>query len=183
MRLSLQQHWRRWRLHRAGVQLGSGARLAAGLDVRLDGGRIDLGPTCQLERGVVLHAYGGTIRCGENVFFGPYALIYGHGGVEIGSHTLIAGHCAIVAANHSVPPVGELIRFKPDIPLPIRIGRDVWLGAGVAVLGGVTIGDGCVVGAGAVVTKDLPPGSIAFGTPAVVKGYREGSPAAQSSSV
>jgi acetyltransferase-like isoleucine patch superfamily enzyme len=122
---------------------------------------------------VVLHAYSGSIRCGENVHFGPYSVVYGHGGVEIGAHTLIAMHCCIVAANHTVPPPGELIRFKPDVPLPIKIGCDAWLGAGVKVLGGVTIGDGCIVGAGAVVTGDLPPYSIAIGMPARVVGQRK----------
>ena len=166
---------RRWRLRRAGVQLGWGARIAAGVEARLGmpAGVIAIGPTCQFEQGVVLHAYGGTIRCGENVFFGPYAVVYGHGGVEIGAHTLIAMHCCIVAANHAVPPAGELIRFQPDIPLPIKIGRDVWLGAGVKVLGGVTIGDGCIVGAGAVVAGDLPPNSIAVGIPARVIDQRK----------
>lgn len=166
--------WRCWRMRSAGAVLGDRARLSPGIDVRLSGGTVVLGPGCEFERGVVLHAYGGAIRCGQNVFFGPYAVIYGHGGVEIGEHSLIASHCVIVAANHTVPPAGELIRFQPDIPLPIKIGRDVWLGAGVKVLGGVSIGDGCVVGAGAVVTRDLPPHSVAHGVPARVVGARPG---------
>ena len=166
---------RRWRLQRTGVRLGPGARIAPNVEVQLGApaGLIELGPTCQIERGVVLHAYSGSIRCGENVHFGPYSVIYGHGGVEIGDHTLIAMHCCLVAANHTVPPPGELIRFKPDVPLPVKIGSDVWLGAGVKVLGGVTIGDGCIVGAGAVVTGDLPPYSIAVGIPACVVGQRK----------
>ena len=61
---------------------------------------------------------------------------------------------------------------QPSRLLPTKFDRDVWLGAGVTVLGGVTIGDGCIVGAGAVVTKDLPPCSIALGVPAIVRGKR-----------
>jgi acetyltransferase-like isoleucine patch superfamily enzyme len=54
----------------------------------------------------------------------------------------------------------------------VRLGNDVWLGAGVVVTAGVTVGDGCIVGAGAVVTGDLPSGCIAAGVPARVIGQR-----------
>jgi acetyltransferase-like isoleucine patch superfamily enzyme len=156
-----------------GITLAQPTRLAAGVDFQrgIAGGlpgAITSGPDCEYAQGVVLHAYGGQIRLGENVHLGPYTVIYGHGGVEIGDHTLVAMHCCILSSNHTVPPPGTLIRSQPDILLPTRIGRDVWLGAGVTVLGGVTIGDGCVVGAGAVVTADLPPHSIALGVPARV---------------
>lgn len=170
---SLIRRFRLWRLRRAGVRLGVNTRVAANVDARADGQGIDLGDGCQLETGVVLHCYGGHIRCGQNVFFGPQVVIYGHGGVDIGEHTLLAMHCCIVAGNHTVPAPDTLIRSQPDVPLPVRIGRDVWLGAGVKVLGGVTIGDGCVVGAGSVVTHDLPACSIAYGVPARVVKTRE----------
>ena len=48
---------------------------------------------------------------------------------------------------------------------PIVIGDNCWLSAGVTVCGGVTIGEGCVIGAGSVVTRDLPPHTLAAGTP------------------
>ncbi|WP_235046744.1 DapH/DapD/GlmU-related protein [Arthrobacter nitrophenolicus] len=54
----------------------------------------------------------------------------------------------------------------------VHIGRDVWIGAGTIVLGGVTIGEGSVIGAGSVVTKDIPPYSIAVGSPAKRVGPR-----------
>jgi len=129
---------------------------------------VDVGAGCDLRAGVDLSPFGGSIRLGRHVFVGAYVVIYGHGGVEIGDHSLISMHCCVVSSNHTIPGRDALIRNSPDILLPVKIGRDVWLGAGVTVLGGVTIGDGCVVGAGSVVTNDLPPYTIAAGIPARV---------------
>lgn len=49
--------------------------------------------------------------------------------------------------------------------MPVRIGKNCWLGAGVTVLPGVTIGDNTVVGAGSLVTRDLPANVVAVGSP------------------
>lgn len=160
----------RLRLH--GATMAGSCSVGPGVVVRPGSGRIVIGADCSLDIGVLLEAYGGTIELARWVFLGPYTVVYGHGGISIGEGTLIAMHCRIVSSNHTVPPVGRMIRSEPDIPLPVKIGRDVWLGAGVTVLGGVTIGDGCIVGAGAVVTKDLPAGSIAQGVPAHVVAQR-----------
>lgn len=130
--------------------------------------QIILGEHSKISTGVIIHAYGGVVKLGDNNYIGPYSLIYGHGGVTIGNDCLISPHCQILSSNHTVPPLGTIIRSQPDILLPTKIGNDVWLGAGVTVLGGVTIGDGCVVGAGAIVSRDLPPGSYAVGVPAKV---------------
>ncbi len=173
---SLRNSIRTARLRLAGADLTEPRLLGRGIDCRLgfraQRGRITIGAGAWLETGVVLHAFGGSIRLGRDVFVGPHAVIYGHGGVEIGDACLIAMHCRILSSNHAVPPLDTDIRSQPDTLLPTRIGRDVWLGAGVTVLGGVTLGDGCIVGAGAVVTKDLPAGSIAHGVPAAVQGMR-----------
>lgn len=177
---SLLRTLRLQRLRLAGVVIGPPRLLAANLDARpgfvTSPGSIAIGEGVWVEPGVILHAFGGSIRIGRDVFLGPHTVIYGHGGVEIGDACLIAMHCRIVSSNHAVPPVGTDIRSQPDVLRPTRIGRDVWLGAGVTVLGGVSIGDGCIVGAGAVVTKDLPAGAIAHGTPATIQGWREGAP-------
>lgn len=176
---SLRNSIRTIRLRLAGADLTEPRLLGRDIDCRLgfreQRGRIAIGSGAWLEAGVVLHAFGGSIRLGRDVFVGPHSVIYGHGGVEIGDACLIAMHCRILSSNHAVPPLGTDIRSRPDELRPTKIGRDVWLGAGVTVLGGVTIGDGCIVGAGAVVTKDLPPGSIAHGVPAITVGQREGS--------
>jgi acetyltransferase-like isoleucine patch superfamily enzyme len=167
---------RRLRLQLRGVELGSGGEIGPGVVARPSPGRVTIGSDCSLEVGVVLAAYGGTIDIGRWVYLGPYTTIFGHGGVSVGEGTLIAMHCRILSSNHSLPPFGVPIRSQPDVLRPTKIGRDVWLGAGVTVLGGVTIGDGCVVGAGAVVTTDLPPGCVAYGVPAQPRSDRPGSP-------
>ena len=56
---------------------------------------------------------------------------------------------------------------------PVRVGHDVWIGSRAVILGGVGIGSGSIVGAGSVVTKDLPPYSIALGVPARITGSRK----------
>lgn len=161
----------------SGVSVAEGVRLGPGADLRLGWdlsrrGVLALDRGTHLSDGVVLHPYGGSIRIGANVHLGPYTVIYGHGGVEIGDDCLVAMHCRILSSEHDLPPVGMEIRSRPDVLKPTRLGRDVWIGAGVTVLGGVTLGDGCVVGAGAVVTRDIPPGAISVGVPARVVGRR-----------
>ena len=169
---------RRLRLKLAGVEVGRGGMLGAHLRVSRgvragQPGRLAIGDDCWLETGAVLEAWGGQISLGPRVFVGPYAVIYGHGGVTIGEDTLVSMHCRILSSDHAMPPPDRRIRWEPDVLKPTHIGHDVWLGAGVTVLGGVTIGDGCVIGAGAVVTRDLPPNSIALGVPARVTGSRQ----------
>jgi carbonic anhydrase/acetyltransferase-like protein (isoleucine patch superfamily) len=154
-----------------GVVIGSGVRLHGRCEVALTGavarhGVIVLGKRTVVERGVLLHPYGGRIETGIDVYIGPYTTIYGHGGVVIGKDTLISMHCRILSSEHTIGGRDTIIRSRPDQLEPTRIGADVWLGAGVTVLGGVEIGDGCVVGAGAVVTRDLPAYSRAIGVPA-----------------
>jgi acetyltransferase-like isoleucine patch superfamily enzyme len=167
-----------WRARRSGITIGNNCTIRPRVHVELGIARgapgvIGIGDRCELCWGVVLRAWGGSISLGTNVFTGEYSVIYGHGGITIGDNTLIAMHCRIVSSNHTIPGRDGIIRHQSDILLPTAIGKDVWLGAGVTVLGGVTIGDGCVVAAGAVVSNDLPPYSISMGVPAKVVRFRE----------
>jgi acetyltransferase-like isoleucine patch superfamily enzyme len=165
------------RFRMTGVRLAAGCEVAADCDLALGAapprrGTLTLGERTRLDRGVILHPYGGSIETGIDVYLGPGTVVYGHGGVFIGKDTLISMHCRILSSEHTLTPPGRIIRSTGDLAKPTRIGADIWLGAGVTVLGGVTIGDGCVIGAGAVVSKDLPPYSVAMGVPAVVRGRR-----------
>ena len=129
-------------------------------------GRIFIGSGSHFQFAAVLDAYGGSISVGERVFIGPFVVMYGHGGIEIGDDCLLSMHVRILSSDHAVPDLQTRMRSRPDVLKQTRIGCDVWLGAGSTVLGGVTIGDGCVIGAGSVVKRDLPPGSVVVGVPA-----------------
>lgn len=143
----------------------------------LQHGRISLAHGCDLQDGVRLETWGGSIEVEENTFLGPYSIIYGHGGVKIGRNCLIAMQSRILSSSHTIPPSGIPIRSMPDQLHPTIISDDVWLGAGSTILGGVTLHEGCIIGAGAVVTRDVPAYAIAVGVPARVIGYRPGATA------
>ena len=85
--------------------LGPDLSCTRGLSSEHQPGHISTGPGIHIERGVVLNAFGGEIRIGRDTFLGPYAVIYGHGGVEIGDACLISMHCRILSSNHAIPPV------------------------------------------------------------------------------
>ncbi|TCD07726.1 acyltransferase [Pedobacter frigidisoli] len=135
-------------------------------------GEVIIEDDCEISQGAILKSYGGKIHLKQNTFLGEYVVIYGHGNVEIGENTLIAMHTCILSSNHTIPDRRTNIRSQGDILLPVKIGDDVWIGAGVKILGGVEIGDGCVIGAGAVVSKNIPPYSIAVGVPSKIIGTR-----------
>jgi maltose O-acetyltransferase len=92
--------------------------------------------------------------------------------VSVGAHTVIAPGCFITDHNHQTA-ANLRIDQQPCRAIPVRIGQDVWLGAGAMILPGVTIGDGAVVAAGAVVTHDVHAGSIVAGVPARPIGRRK----------
>lgn len=106
--------------------------------------------------------FGRNTRFGERVFLNSGCRFQDQGGIDIGDGTLIGHNAVITTLNHEFDPA----RRADMHPAPVRIGRDVWLGANVTILPGVTIGDGAVIGAGSVVTKDVPARTIVVGVPA-----------------
>ena len=86
--------------------------------------------------------------------------------VTIGKNVLIGPNCGIYAATH---PTDKKLRLdKLEFAKPITVCDNVWIGGSVVILAGVTIGQNSVIGAGSVVTKDIPPDSIAVGNPCKV---------------
>jgi serine acetyltransferase len=101
------------------------------------------------------------------------SIIAGPGDVRIGQNCMIAGQCGVIANNHIFSNPHIPIREQGVTREGIVIEDDCWLGMGVKVLDGVTIGMGSVIGVGTVVTKNVPPFSIAVGVPAKVIDSRQ----------
>lgn len=123
----------------------------------------------RLERGVDIRSLHNThIIIDENTYIGPYVIITGTGDIKIGKNCLIAPHCGIFANNHIFADPTLTIEEQGTTRKGIIIEDDCWLGHNVTVLDGVIIGRGSIIGAGSVVNRDIPPFSIAVGTPAKI---------------
>ncbi|MHB8642306.1 MAG: acyltransferase [Gaiellaceae bacterium] len=113
----------------------------------------------------------GDVRVGAGTWIGPFTVLDGSGGLEIGAS------CSISAGVHIYTHdtvqwalSGGVAEYERA---PVEIGARCHLGAQVIVGMGVTIGDGCVIGAASFVNRDVPAGSIAVGTPCRVVGRVE----------
>lgn len=109
----------------------------------------------------------GCIDIGQGAVISAGTHIVSFAKIEIGDKAMIGEYCSIRDANHRIGTAQDY-RDSGHDAVPIKIGRNVWLGRGVCVLGGVTIGDNAVIGANSVVTKSIPANCLAVGSPAKV---------------
>lgn len=123
----------------------------------------DVGKDCYIEPPFRANWGGRHVHFGDGVYanFGLTCVDDTH--IYVGSHTLFGPNVVLATAGHPMMP--ELRKHGIQYNMPIHIGENCWLGAGVIVVPGVTIGDNVVIGASSVVTKDIPSNSVAMGTP------------------
>ncbi len=111
--------------------------------------------------------YGYNIRLGRGVFANFGCVFLDVVGIDVGDGCQIGTLVQILTADHPRDPA--LRRQGLECGKPVRIGRNVWIGAGAIVLPGVSVGDDAIIGAGSVVTRDVPPGATVVGNPARVR--------------
>jgi maltose O-acetyltransferase len=111
--------------------------------------------------------YGYLVRIGSNSFLNYDAILLDCAPITIGDDVSIGPRVQLLTPLHPMDD-HELRRGRWERAEPITIGDNVWFGGGVIVCAGVTIGDNAVVGAGSVITRDLPAGVLAAGSPARV---------------
>ena len=123
-------------------------------------------------QGPVRFHYGRHTKIGKNTFINFNFTCQDDAEVTIGEHCDFGPNVTIVTPMHPLLPDERLKLMCPDgverrlcYAEPVRIGNNCWICANVTILPGVTIGDGCVIGAGSVVSKSVPPNSLAVGNP------------------
>ena len=111
--------------------------------------------------------YGANIAMGQRVYANHGLVVLDCAAVTIGDDTYIGPNVVLSTAGHPVDPVERTSGV--EWARSIRIGRRVWIGAGVIVVPGVEIGDDVTIGAGSVVTRSIPARTVAFGNPCRVQ--------------
>lgn len=123
----------------------------------------DIGEGCYIEP--PLHANWGGRHChfGKYVYANFNLTLVDDNHIYVGDYTMFGPNVVVATAGHPILPA---LREKGcQFNMPVHIGKNCWLGAGVVVLPGVTIGDNTVIGAGSIVTKDIPANVVAVGNP------------------
>ena len=123
----------------------------------------EIGEDCYIEPPLHSNWGGKHVHFGRNVYANFNLTLVDDTHIYIGDYTMIGPNVVISSAGHPILP--ELREKAYQYNIPVHIGRNCWLGAGVIVLPGVTIGDNSVIGAGSVVTKDIPANVVAVGNP------------------
>ncbi len=129
---------------------------------------VKIGAHCIIRKGVVLRPEDGEIIIGDHCVINHYTIFHGKGGIYVGDWTVIGPHCGFYAQNHSYEKFDLPITQQKNVGKGIYLMGDNWLGSHSVICDDVTLGKGAIVGANSTVTKSVPLGCIAVGSPAYV---------------
>lgn len=123
----------------------------------------EVGENCYIESPYFANWGGHHVHLGSNIYANAGLTLVDDTHIYVGDDTMFGPNVTIATAGHPIDPTLRSRGLQYN--LPVHIGRNCWLGAGVIVMPGITIGDNTVIGAGSIVTKDIPSGVVAVGNP------------------
>lgn len=123
----------------------------------------EIGTNCYIEPPFFSNWGGRNVHFGDNIYCNFNTTLVDDTNIYVGDNTMFGPNVTVATAGH---PINAELRSKGyQYNVPVRIGKNCWIGAGALIMPGVTIGDNVVIGAGSVVTKDIPSGVVAVGNP------------------
>lgn len=126
----------------------------------------EIGEDCYIEPPFHANWGGHNVHFGKGVYANFNLTMVDDTHIYVGDYTLFGPNVTVATAGHPIDP--ELREKTYQYNIPVRIGRNCWIGAGAVIVPGITIGDNVVIGAGSVVTKDIPSNVVAVGNPCKV---------------
>jgi acetyltransferase-like isoleucine patch superfamily enzyme len=137
------------------------------------GAKLRVGRWAWIGHGSKIRVHEGEVGIGAKTVIGQECTISAFQRVSIGRECILADRVMLIDFDHGVTEVERPIRLQGIYKRDVRVGHNVWVGYGAAVLRGVAIGDNSIVGTSAVVTKDFPANSVLAGVPARLIRVRE----------
>ena len=137
------------------------------------GATLHLGRWSWIGHGSKIRVHEGEARIGAKSVLGQECTISAFQHVSIGRECIVADRVMLIDFDHGVVEVDRPIREQGIYKRDVRVGHNVWIGYGVAILRGVTVGDNCVLGTSTIVTKDVPDNAVAAGVPVRVLRMRK----------
>ena len=110
----------------------------------------------------------GNVTVGKNTWIGPFTVLDGSGGLQIGDNCSISAGVQIYSHDTVDWAIsGGKVGGTKD---PVTVGSNCYIGPNAILAKGVSVGDGCIIGANSLVLTDIPPDSKAYGTPCRIYG-------------
>lgn len=123
----------------------------------------EIGEGCYIEPPFHANWGGHHVHFGSHIYANFNLTMVDDTHIYVGDYTMFGPNVTVATAGHPILP--ELREKVYQYNIPVRIGKNCWIGAGAIIVPGVTIGDNTVIGAGSVVTKDIPANVVAVGNP------------------
>jgi len=160
--------------HAGSLSLPPSTHIEAGCVISIgEQAKLTVGERNTLYPQVVIRLREGWLETGRDVSFGPGVKIYEtRAGLLIGDHCMLAAGVCISGVQHGLEDLSRPMRQQAVLALPVVLEEDVWIGMNAVIQPGVTIGAHSVIGSGSVVTRSIPPWSIAHGVPCRVQRSR-----------
>jgi len=148
--------------------VGPGVELEIGRDAV-----VRLGRWCWIGHGTKIRAHEGIVEIGAKSVLGQECTISSFQHVSIGRECIVADRVMLIDFDHGVVEQDRPIRLQGIYKRDVNVGHNCWIGYGACILRGATVGDNSIIGTSTVVTKDLPPNSVAAGAPAKILRMRD----------